>query len=182
MTDDMIELGRRAVAAKRWAWRPGMRAMHGCAMSGQRVLAVDTWTDGDVRYGNELAAAITGGLLDGMVHRPVTARFAARSGEAKSLNCAVDPVEWTDDDVSGRWPALSEVGAADCYPDLSDPATLGCVLALVREAWGDPTLCAIYDHDDGEWYLGRWEDGGIVLRSFGITEQGVIVAALESAP
>ena len=26
------------------------------------------------------------------------------------------------------------------YPDLSDPATLGCLLALVREAWKDPTL------------------------------------------
>ncbi len=25
-------------------------------------------------------------------------------------------------------------------PDLSDPATLGCLLALVREAWGDSTL------------------------------------------
>ena len=24
-------------------------------------------------------------------------------------------------------------------PDLTDPATLGCLLALVREAWGDPT-------------------------------------------
>lgn len=25
-------------------------------------------------------------------------------------------------------------------PNLSDPATLGCLLALVREAWGDPSL------------------------------------------
>lgn len=24
--------------------------------------------------------------------------------------------------------------------DLTDPATLGCLLALVREAWGDPTM------------------------------------------
>ena len=183
MTDDMIELGRRAVAAKRWAWRPGMRAMHGCAMSGQRVLAVDTWTDGDVRYGNELAAAITGGLLDGMVHRPVTARFAARSGEAKSLNCAVDPVEWTDDDVSGRWPALSEVGAADCYPDLSDPATLGCVLALVREAWGEDCAyaCVVGVHGDGspKWAVRDIRHGAFAGFQ---TEAAALVAALESAP
>ena len=25
-------------------------------------------------------------------------------------------------------------------PDLTDPATLGCLLALVREAWGDPNV------------------------------------------
>ena len=29
-------------------------------------------------------------------------------------------------------------------PDLSDPATLGTMTALVREAWGDPRLVAIY--------------------------------------
>lgn len=32
----------------------------------------------------------------------------------------------------------------DLTPDLSDPATLGCLLALVRQAWGDPRLVAIY--------------------------------------
>jgi hypothetical protein len=30
--------------------------------------------------------------------------------------------------------------ASECWPDFSDPATLGCLLALVREAWNDPTL------------------------------------------
>jgi hypothetical protein len=25
---------------------------------------------------------------------------------------------------------------SECWPDFSDPATLGCLLALVREAWG----------------------------------------------
>ena len=28
----------------------------------------------------------------------------------------------------------------DALPDLTDPATLGCLLALVREAWQDPTI------------------------------------------
>jgi hypothetical protein len=30
-------------------------------------------------------------------------------------------------------------------PDLTDPATLGCLLALVREAWGDPHASVWYD-------------------------------------
>ena len=30
---------------------------------------------------------------------------------------------------------------AGLLPDLCDPATLGCVLALVREAWGQPEMC-----------------------------------------
>ena len=29
----------------------------------------------------------------------------------------------------------------DERPDLSNPATIGCLLTLVREAWGDPTIC-----------------------------------------
>ena len=39
-------------------------------------------------------------------------------------------------------------------PDLSDPATLGCLLALVREAWGQPTIATRYsEYQDrgGEW-------------------------------
>lgn len=40
-----------------------------------------------------------------------------------------------------------ERAPADAIPDLRDPATLGCLLALVRAAYADPSLCAVsYGH------------------------------------
>jgi hypothetical protein len=62
-------------------------------------------------------------------------------------------------------------------PDLSDPATLGCLLALVREAGGDSKTCARPDLEDDVWY--------VVTRSglaFAASEAEALVAALESAP
>ena len=53
-------------------------------------------------------------------------------------------------------------------PDLTDAATLGCLLALVREAWGDPTLCTRFA--DGVW------NGGYS------TEAEALVGALEATP
>ena len=61
-------------------------------------------------------------------------------------------------------------------PDLTDPATLGCLLALVREAWVDPNAHTMP-------YYGRWavflssdQDAGD-----GSTEAEALVAALEAA-
>lgn len=71
----------------------------------------------------------------------------------------------------------------DHLPDLTDPATLGCLLALVREAWGDQSLSVLFDHDGGMWRVGRWEDDGLALRCRPAdTEAEALVAALEAAP
>ena len=72
---------------------------------------------------------------------------------------------------------LSYLAGSRELPDLSDPATLGCLLALVREAWGDSKTCARPDLEDDVWY--------VVTRSglaFAATEAEALVAALESAP
>jgi hypothetical protein len=70
----------------------------------------------------------------------------------------------------------------DALPDLTDAATLGCLLALVREAWREPTLSVAWA--GGGWYVVqrirrsvdalRWIDTA--------TEAETLVAALEAAP
>jgi len=81
-------------------------------------------------------------------------------------------------------------------PDLSDPATLGCLLALVREALNVPTahvlpsLGAWYierdaqdGSEDNEWLHvdGVWGCGSAAVIETK-TEAEALVAALEAAP
>jgi hypothetical protein len=68
-------------------------------------------------------------------------------------------------------------------PDLADPATLGCVLALVREAWKDASAWCEADGAD----LTRWAVFGpswATPRRIGVgaSEGAALVAALEAAP
>jgi hypothetical protein len=84
--------------------------------------------------------------------------------------------------VAGYYDGCSYI--ANCtkgsLPDLSDPATLGCLLALVREAWG----AGSYLLPDGGWYVkGARLKGGDTI-NLGIratTEAEALVAALEAA-
>lgn len=66
-------------------------------------------------------------------------------------------------------------------PDLTDAATLGCLLALVREAWDKPLLGVAFDFDGGEWCVGLW-NRSYLWKGFGKTEAEALVAALEAAP
>jgi hypothetical protein len=71
-------------------------------------------------------------------------------------------------------------------PDLSDPATVGALLALVREAWGDPGASVWHDRRVSVW---SWMADGCI---HGVwrpsdadgyeTEAEALVAALEAAP
>lgn len=84
---------------------------------------------------------------------------------------------------------------ADALPVLADPATLGCLLALVREAWGDPRayLCDFDGYDSVEWGVvshawdaKRQAEGPKAwfscLLGDADTEAGALVRALEVAP
>ena len=66
-------------------------------------------------------------------------------------------------------------------PDTTDPATLGCILALVREARGDPSLYATTSWTD----IPRchvWWVSGSTLSDEHDTEAAALLAALEAAP
>ena len=80
------------------------------------------------------------------------------------------------DEWAGQPPAAA---FPEGFPDLTDPATLGCLLALVREAWGcdsltcQPLLPLVGVHG--------WRVVGTSAKS-GHTEAEALVAALEAAP
>lgn len=68
----------------------------------------------------------------------------------------------------------------DAAPDLFDPATLGCLLDLVREAWGNPGIF-VRPHRDG-WQVHEFAGRRILPFGEGNTEPAALVAALEAAP
>ena len=82
-----------------------------------------------------------------------------------------------------RWETYCLLGT---MPDLTDPATRGCLLALVREAWECPTAGR---PEPGIPWLGVSRVGdvfevavGTVTLAVGRTEAAALVAALEAAP
>ena len=96
-----------------------------------------------------------------------------------------------DDDgyVVGYYENLSYI--AECVPgtlpDLSDPATLGCLLALVRESWGPTASVSV--NLSGFWAVGgatvlsgKGKGASINLGIWKATEIDALVSALEVAP
>lgn len=96
-----------------------------------------------------------------------------------------------DDDgyVVGYYENLSYI--AECVsgstPDLSDPATLGCLLALVRESWGPAASVSV--NLSGFWAVGgatvlkgKGKGSSINLGIWKTSEIDALVSALEVAP
>ena len=71
-----------------------------------------------------------------------------------------------------------------CLPDLTDPATLGCLLALVRESWGQTAYTMYYFsvwRSCDRWALCADRDQEVDPGD-DVTEAGALVCALEAAP
>ena len=64
---------------------------------------------------------------------------------------------------------------AGSVPDPNDPATLGCLLAMAREAWSNPgASCGAFG---GTWYF-----CADTTRAVGATEATALLAAIEATP
>jgi hypothetical protein len=103
----------------------------------------------------------------------------------------IDAVDGTQPGVLRKCHFTNEVYVADVrsgpLPDLSDPCTLGGLLALLRGAWGRPMLVAYYAPlTTGQgWYVGDRFCGGRdypIVETPSATEEEALVAALEAAP
>jgi hypothetical protein len=111
------------------------------------------------------------------------ARGCGDSGVVTNVWCDTDTHQTTDIFVSYDEECRScEHAAPDydqCLPDLTDPATLGCLLALVRELRQEPTGFVVPTHAGGWSYYTR-----LIAADWyaGDTEAEALLAALESAP
>ena len=95
----------------------------------------------------------------------------------------------SDGYVVGYYEDLSYIAecVAGTLPDLSDPATLGCLLALVRKAWGPDASVSV--NMSGFWAVGgatvlsgKGKGASINLGIWKSSELEALVAALEVAP
>ena len=69
----------------------------------------------------------------------------------------------------------------ECAPDLSDPATLGCLLSRMRTAWATPTAW-VKPGFLGHWKVWIYVNGKCQMLASYQTEAAALVAALEAAP
>jgi hypothetical protein len=150
MTDqDWIDLGKRAVACEGWRWLPGMLVM-------SDPDAVPRAVQMPVPAPSALRARV----------------YAAQLGTWYGVGeYDVDAPDWEGKQCRGG-------DLPGTLPDLTDPATLGCLLALVREALGKPHSHLVYDYDHWSHPWALWHSSGWLHEP---TEAAALISALEAA-
>ena len=143
----MSDLARRAVTCPRWRWMPGMLT-HSTNPGGFPCCPA----------GTPIRVETLRALEDCVVERmfgPITPEPSHHHPDFERL-CALH-----DADMAAAW--------ARVLPDLADAATIGCLLALVREAWGLPKACVIWNADKGrvhdpemDWAQGDDNDPDVI--------------------
>lgn len=139
MNDELLALGRRAIACKGWQWMPGMRAW-----------AAD---EDQPMYARQIS--------------PVGYAYGSR------IEC--------DDTILGSFSDPEE----DWVPDLSDPATLGCVDRLLENLHGAPVVVLPFGRTWRAWRVlppdGHGNDYTLSAICNGVTPISARVFALEAA-
>ena len=145
--EQMMTLGRRAIACNGWRWMPGM-----------------------------LMTELTLSSIEG-----ITTCLEDRVLQVKDddglwyVQCEMFPHD-DDGDHEFRWADATSI------PNLTDPATLGCLLALVRQAWGRPSGTVRRWSVDGWYWHADYDDEHVSGKRLYPTEAEALVAALEAAP
>ena len=186
--DAVIELGRRAAACQKWAWRVGMAAI--AATDKARLFTPNC----DLPIRGEVGVRL-------LSHVYSEARYAfsddasvRRAHEKAYVTMITDSGNTSDneDDGSKCW-AVGFSYLEHLLPDFHDTVTAKGLLQVVRAAWDAPTLSTNYsEYADGRcvWSLSlpmlESAGSGFTMRSHILIESdseiGVLVAALEKAP
>ena len=117
------------------------------------------------------------GMLAGPAADPAWLRLTNEEWAVCSgpyLGTVLPPEAGSADGWSRGW-SMVQWSENDYLPDLTDHATVGCLLALVREAWSDPMLFAFPDAFPDRWTVVNVDCGHHA------TEVAALVAALEAA-
>lgn len=158
MDDHLKNLAKRAVNAANW-----------CDVDGWLTHTTHAGGYPKCNAGIAIRADSNGTLSDAVTEGmfgPITLEPSHHHPDFAAL------YEQHERDIDAAWQRV--------LPDLSDAATVGCLLALVRKKHNDFSLCVVFDHDDGTWGVGRWEDGLALRAHSASTEVEALVLALEA--
>ena len=125
-------------------------------------------TDDLIKLGQRAVACKGWRWMPGML-----AALDGIDGDYRARVCRVDNGRFWSDATTLPYDLTSYV------PDLSDPATLGCLLALVREAWESPKANISWVTDDKCMVV--FDTGHAQRFLLASTEAEALVAALEAA-
>lgn len=155
----MTEIAKRAVACKGWRWMPGMEFDA-------------TWND----------ATSTGWRIESVEHRYFS-YWASEVVVIKASVCefVISPRGNVHVRYAGK-PLPDKSSGCRMLPDLTDPATRGCLLDLVREAWGRASGQPRRWSVDGWYWHADYNEQTVSGTRLYPSEVEALVAALEAAP
>ena len=166
------ELAKRSVSSRHWQWLEGMAVF----------TTVDALLGGEIDPQSRFRVVRVGIIMARNVH-PISS-LPSKIGRARKEESKADKKR---DKVGfevlfcggkGLPNEKPEVAFSNtCYPDFTDPCTVGALTAIVREAWGKSNTGCSCNPNSMDWKV---EING--TEYLGETEVEAWVRALEAAP